>query len=206
MFIRKSLALASLFAAAYAHAGNYYCPMANVLLREIRYPDFSSGLAGGGVQFPTKMTDLDIEPRKLSLNLVGADCSTEDFECIKYTEYFGTTKKGNSFFLFSPKTLKRHKEYHFNDMVLIAENARVTSGFDNGAIQATIWQNISGKRRPIKLTFQQSRGVIYIDGMRIFEGSEFSNSCALLGDTGIFPNVTVQPLVDVKTKNSDRID
>lgn len=206
MSIRNLLVVLASLTATCAYAGNYYCSRANVLLREMPYPEFSTGMAGAGAPFPAKLKEIDKEPRSVSVNLVGTKCSTEDFECIKYTEYFGPTKRGKTFFLFSPKKLERYKEYRFNGMVMISENAKVTDSLENGAIQATIWQEFAGKRRPIKLTLQQGHGVVYIDGLRLVEGNDFSNSCALRGNSGIFSDVAVQPLSEAINRNSERID
>jgi hypothetical protein len=197
------LLFASIFIlSANIFAGNYYCPRTNLFLEHLTNdldPKglYSSGMEGIDEPFPRAQADIGKEPNYGRLNFETKICSTEDFECIKFTQNRNLFQKESVFYLFMPRVVELGKEYSFKGMRLFTNVSHTAqSGGSSRAapiIQATIWQKIGEVETPMKLTIENKRGVIFWDGVDFWNGRyNVGETCILQSKKGFFLNVSIK--------------
>jgi hypothetical protein len=193
---------------AYASAtDSYYCPRSDVFLMQQTPTLENEGLIsaiGGGVKEPFIRNQSGRGGEALWFETKG--CSTNEYECVEFLQK-QFQKPDKHFYLAAPKKISMSGTYHFHNLELIVQRANIPvegpSGSNRPAIHVTIWQNINGAEKPIDLTLEYKRGVVFLDGLDFWD-QEFGagETCVLVGRKGLLSNI----LIDLPKKTSSSIE
>jgi hypothetical protein len=175
------------FSAPAQSNSKYYCPKGGGILNVD-----ALGMRGAAFSFARDSEQAsDFDPNSPLRNWTVTDCSNQQFYCIDAK--LSDAPTADAFRLFVPHVVTVYKSYEYGSAR--ARSIGSTLRVGRPTIEFLIWQSTAQKGVPMKLTIQQGRGVIYIDGMNFWNPPEhgLGESCSLVSKQGLFPSTQVVP-------------
>jgi hypothetical protein len=169
----------------------YYCPKGNGAFTGDAH--FMAGRVNEA--FPTRLSSFPagrlVSP---SIEWKLSDCSDERFLCIDIERQ----KTFPARRLFVPRRPKIGASYH--DGAADALVMGSASSSDDMTVQVIVSQEIYGSRLSTKLTLQNGRGVVFIDGLNFWNQIDYRNgeTCVLESMSGLFSTVDISVQPDQK--------
>ena len=121
-----------------------------------------------------------------------ADCSDGKFLCVDVVTD-GTSAIAEPLRIAVPRSVVVNRTYVFGRVRgLVFEAVMLRK---RPTAQIVLWQNFAGRDIAVKLTVQQGRGVVFIDGINFWNRQEFelAETCALESPKGWFSSIKVAP-------------
>lgn len=175
--------LLSVASGVFANApARYFCPRSALFLEFDQAVD--------------EIRDLAERPEATStakLAVATSPCRRRGFTCLNVEQQ--TVEKSPIRYQFVlPKTLQHHRQYVLEEMRLVTRWASLARPHrKHHPIVVTVWQKIEGVDSALELTFEQDRGLVYIDGIRTHASQlDMGEMCVLEGDVGLFPKVRIR--------------
>jgi hypothetical protein len=175
--------LLSVTSAAFAIAPvRYFCPRSALFLEfEQAVDERRDPTDRAEVLSNVKLRAATSACRRRGFTCVNVDQQTVDKSRVRYQLVF-------------PTTLKHHRQFVLGEVHLVTRWATIAPSIrKHHPVVVTVWQKIEGVDSAIELTFEQDRGLVYIDGIRTRESQQDGGEmCVLEGDVGLFPNVRIR--------------
>jgi hypothetical protein len=164
----------------------YYCPRANSTY--IGSQGKVQIVSGPYLPFPRTQAGVGGQDEPTRRSAKTRDCSTADFVCLFVEPGLGLA----GLYLFLPRVIEPGRTYKFNNMDAITYYA-TSEGPPPAQAQVVLWQRVDGRETPIALTVDQARGVIYIDGLELWNSTALwpsrAQTCVLVSGRGLFKGV-----------------
>jgi hypothetical protein len=183
-----------------ASALEMFCPRANLVL-SAQTPESGGSRddivmlasAAAPTAFPRALTDIVSPPPDVNVaRMKLVDCSTREFNC-KLVTFDNAEGKQQEFLLVLPREIHPGVEYNFRGVRMLARLSRYSSPRNVAAAQVTLWQRIGDFEMPMELTVQQSRGILYWDGLNFTPGNGGPGElCVLTSESGLFRSTGVK--------------
>lgn len=158
----------------------YYCPRGNAQL--VGNEAFLEGVAMD--PFPSRLGRQVISRHRLHWDFT--DCSDDLFMCYDVEEVPGK----QSFRIFIPREIIVGEAYKHGAATALALGT--TSTNPARTAQVVIWQKVDGESRPLKLTVQENKGLIFLDGIPIGAMGRGFGTCSLESTVGYFAGVQIK--------------
>lgn len=166
----------------------YYCPQSDKVLLE----DPGNGrnrsilkIAGPAVRsLGVEMIAIDAP----QLELDYSSCSGASFYCIHAKSRVGDSVRNLE--LVVPRTIRNKHEFSHRGVHGVTRATAIDTWNDRRAATVTLWQSSGGRDGPIELTFEEGRGLIYWDGIRL-GSNEDGEMCVLEKGKGLLSEVKI---------------
>jgi hypothetical protein len=166
----------------------YYCPRSNTTY--VGTHDGVELVSGPYLPFARTQSAVAIREEPARRSADTKNCSTREFLCLRIEPGSGLAAQ----YLFLPRVIEPGHTYHFDGMDAIAYSTTAEKP-PSTQVQVILWQRIDGRETPITLTVEQGRGVIYVDGLEIWNSPALwpprAELCVLDSEHGVLKNVRV---------------
>jgi len=167
----------------------YYCPRSNSTY--VAIGNHVQIVNGPFLPFPRTQSAVGGREESARRSAETTDCSTSEFFCLRVEPGLGLA----ALHLFLPRVIEPGRSYIFNGMEAVTYFS--TSGQPpTSHVQVVLWQRIDSRETPITLTVESNRGVIYSDGLELWDSPAMwpprPETCVLDSEHGLFNDVRIR--------------